>query len=72
MDCEIIVINLEKSKQRKENIQKRFKELNITNYVFLPAFDGVLSNIKKKVNYRDKEFNVPWFPNQGELIPGEI
>lgn len=36
----IIVINLEKSKERKKELEKRFKELNVENYIFFPAFDN--------------------------------
>ena len=36
----IIILNLERAKSRKENLINQFEERNISNYFFLPAYDG--------------------------------
>jgi len=47
----IIVINLDRSKSRKDNLIKQFKERNISNYFFLPAYDGrYMTNLTMAAN----------------------
>jgi len=36
----IIVLNLERSEQRRQNIINQFKNIELKNYYILPAFDG--------------------------------
>jgi GR25 family glycosyltransferase involved in LPS biosynthesis len=42
MKFHIIVLNLERSPDRKKLMEEQFIKLNITNYSFFPAFDGKL------------------------------
>jgi len=36
----IIVLNLERSKNRKKSLEEQFKKVGLENYTFFPAFDG--------------------------------
>ena len=36
----IIVLNLQRSKDRREIMEKQFKKLELDNHYFFPAFDG--------------------------------
>jgi len=38
----ILIINLEKNKERKEKLEKQFKAYSISNYEFIEAIDGSL------------------------------
>ena len=40
----IIVINLERAPDRREQLEKQFNKLNISDYTFYPAFDSI--NVK--------------------------
>jgi len=70
-NTEIIIINLETSRLRKEILENKFKELNITNYTFLPAFNGKNANITRNIEI-NKNFIYDWVPQQDKLMPGEI
>jgi GR25 family glycosyltransferase involved in LPS biosynthesis len=39
-NTKILIINLEKEKDRKEKLEKQLKNYNISNYEFFPAIDG--------------------------------
>jgi GR25 family glycosyltransferase involved in LPS biosynthesis len=47
----IIVINLERAVDRREQLEKQFKELDVSDYTFYPAFDSA--------NVRNSFFKVP-------------
>lgn len=40
MDSHIIILNLERSEDRKKLLEDQFKEFGISNYTFFPGFDG--------------------------------
>ena len=40
MNHHIIVLNLERSKERKDLLEKQFQNIGLTNYTFFPCFDG--------------------------------
>ena len=43
MKIPIIILNLERSADRRDFIKSQLEKLNINNYLFYPAFDGKLN-----------------------------